>query len=519
MGMTERLEGPDLAAGVRADALTEGRPLLGHFAGTSVVLVRCRGVVRAVGGHCTHHGAPLSEGLVVGETIRCPWHHAAFDLRTGAVDRPPALAPLPTFVVVEEADRVRVVAHGVSSAPAQARSGIPGGRFVIVGAGAAGAAAAAALRAHGFAGSITMVDEQPSEPVDRPNLSKEYLAGRASSDWLPLFPAPEWAALRVDRRTDVVRRIDPAGRTIGLGSGITLAWDRLLLAPGARAIRLAIPSGSLSHVKTLRSLGDAEQIVAVADRAQHVAVVGSSFIGMEVAAALCARGLVVTVISPDRVPFERLLGMEAGAWIQARFEARGVRFRWGRRPQEITPTSVLLDDGTSLPADLVVVGIGVRPRIELAQRSGIPFGDGILVDRFLETGCAGIFAAGDVAEWPEGPGRQRVEHWVMAQRQGRTAAANMLGHREPYQAVPFFWSNFLDMGCDLTFVGRLPRHEPTRQLLRSEAGLTLLYRDAGELVAVATVGEDGASLLAEQALEGGGDAELRLALGIATVSR
>ena len=510
---------PDLAHGIPSARLEEGVPLLGRFEDRPVVVVRCQGVPRAVSAICPHQGAPLEQGQVTGCRLRCPWHHAVFDLESGEVERGPALDGLTVYRVIERDGVVRVEGlappRPAPSAPPRGK-GAPPERVCIVGAGAAGFSAAAALRQFGYDGEITMLDEQASEPVDRPSLSKEFLAGRLTAGQLALRDAEAFARLRIERHQGVVRRIDPVARTVGLGSGVTLSWDRLLLAPGSRAIRLAIPSGALPHVRTLRTVEDAEAIVALAAEGGPVAVVGSSFIGMETAAALRARGVEVTIISTDAVPFASWLGAELGGLIKSRFEARGVRFLAGRRPYEITPRDVQLDDGMRVPARMVVVGIGARPRLELAQRSGIPTGEGILVDAFLETQRPGIYAAGDVAERPAeaGSGRERTEHWVMAQRQGRTVAANILGAGERFTAVPFFWSNFLEMGCDLTFVGRAPAREPTTELVRSGEGATLLYREAGRLCGVATVGDDAASLPAELALEGAGEGALRAVLGI-----
>lgn len=496
---------PDLAAGVPADHVIEGRPLLGHFKGAPVILVKTDTGLHAVGGVCPHHGAPLAEGMVTGERIRCPWHHAEFELRDGAVTRPPALHPLTAYAVQRRGDLIRVTGRAPEATAERARPPVRPrpASVVVIGAGAAGASAADQLRDDGYDGPIVLIDPVDSEPTDRPNLSKDFLAGRAPPEWLTLRDEKYWRGREVSRRVDLVRRIDTGTRTVELGDGLTLAYDRLLLAPGARPSRLAIPSARQEHVHTLRTFEDARAIVEAAEHARHVAVVGSSFIGMETAAALRARGLEVTVISSDEVPFQRTLGQELGTRIRARFEAHGVRFELGRSVERIGLKEVFLQGGGRISAELVVVGIGVRPRLDLAEGAGIPCADGILVDEHLETAHAGVFAAGDAAEWTDGATgrRHRVEHWVMAQRQGKCAARNILGHREPFRAVPFFWTNFVGMDWDMTYVG-WPRDGGGPPVPRSAAtGPVVTFVEGGRIHAVVTVGDDRASLSAELAFE------------------
>lgn len=501
-----RSAGPDLAAGIPADTVIEGRPFLGHVKGAPVILVRTGPAFYAVGAVCPHHGAPLAEGMVTGERIRCPWHHAEFDLRSGAVTRPPALHPLTAYAVQRHRDQVRVTDRAAQpTATSSKRPVRPRPTSVIViGAGAAGASAVDQLRDDDYDGPITLIDAVASEPTDRPNLSKGFLAGQVPAEWLPLRDEKYWSAREVSRRLDAVRRIDTGARTVELGGGLTLSYDRLLLAPGSRPSRLAIPSARQEHVHVLRTFEDARAIVGAAERARKVAVIGSSFIGMEAAAALRARGLEVTVISPDQVPFQRTLGLELGARIRSRFEAHGVHFELGRTVDRIGLKEVFVHGGGRVPAELVVIGVGARPRIELAQRGGIPHADGILVDEYLETSHPGVFVAGDAAEWQEAATgrRRRVEHWVMAQRQGRCAARNILGHREPFTAVPFFWTNFVGMDWDMTYVGWPPAENGPPMPRGPATGPVVTFAEEGRIHAVVTVGDDRASLAAELAFEG-----------------
>src|SRR5690606_7326624 len=428
-GSTE-LHGPDLREGVALDELTEGRPLLGHADGEAVLLVRRGGEVHAIGATCTHWGGPLAEGLVVEDTIRCPWHHACFSLRTGEALGAPALNPVARWDV-EIRDGTVFDASKQEHAPLASRGRNVDGpeSVVILGAGAAGSAAAELLRREGYRGPVTLVDPDATAPYDRPNLSKDYLAGNAPEEWIPLRPEGFHQEHGIERIAERATAIDTAARTVTLADGRTLRYGALLLATGAEPVRLRLAGADLPHVHVLRSLDDCRAIIRSAESAQRAVVLGASFIGMEVAASLRARGLEVTVVAPEAVPFERALGPELGAAIRRLHESRGVAFRLGHIAAEITPDHVRLDDGETLAADLVVIGIGVRPRTALAQAAGLEVDDGVLVDAFLETSAPGVYAAGDIARWPDPRTgeRVRVEHWAVAQRQGQAAARNILG--------------------------------------------------------------------------------------------
>ncbi len=502
---SNELTGPDLANGIETASLSDSKPLLGHLRGEPVVVVRCEGSVYAVAAQCTHYSGPLDQGLVVGCMIHCPLHHAAFDLRTGEPIRPPALNPLPTYEVTEKGGRISFGEKRERDPLAPVGSPKTAGHpssIVIVGGGAAGSAASEMLRRQGYIGPITVVDLVASEPVDRPNLSKDFLAGTASEDWIPLRPDGFYRDHRIDRLNDEVLRIDRNAHAVSLKGGRTLAYDRLLLAPGASPIRLDIPGNDLSHVHTLRTFEDARAIAAGAQQAKHAVVIGSSFIGMEGAAALASRGITVHVVSMDAVPFERTLGAELGKAIQQRFEQHGVVFHLGRKPARITSTSVELDDGVSAPADLVIMGVGVRPRLALARDAGLEVGDGVVVDEFLASSDPKIFAAGDIAAWPDPHTGERIraEHWEVAEHQGQVAARNMLGQRQPFTAVPFFWSSFIGMDYTINYVGHgLKGDTATTPGGAGGEGVTE-FRSGDRIHAVVTVANDRASLLAEQVI-------------------
>ena len=502
-GATNELKGPDLRAGVALDELPEGEPFLGHADGEAVVLVRRGSDVAAVGGTCTHYGGPLSEGLVVGDTIRCPWHHACFSLGTGAALGAPALNPVPTWEVEVARGRVRLHARSLRDpvAPETTRSGSSDRIMAIVGAGAAGAAAAEQLRREGHTGRILLIDPDEAAPYDRPNLSKDFLAGSAPEEWIPLRPEGFYEEHAIERIVDRVDSVDAPAKTVRLGGGGSVSYGALLLATGATPVRLPVPGADLAHVRYLRSLDDCRAIIAAAGSARRALVIGASFIGMEAAAALRSRGLEVTVVGPEEVPFERTLGATLGQRIRRAHEEQGVELRLGRTVSAIEEDAVTLDDGTRCPADLVVVGIGVRPDTSLAESAGARVDDGVLVDACLETSVPGIFAAGDIARWPAPvpEGRARIEHWVVAQRMGQAAARSMLGRREPFRDVPFFWTRHFDVG--VAFSGYAGPWTSTEVDEGADGELSVRYLADGFVRATATVGRDLESLRFEAALE------------------
>jgi NADPH-dependent 2,4-dienoyl-CoA reductase/sulfur reductase-like enzyme len=364
--------------------------------------------------------------------------------------------------------------------------------IVIVGGGAAGFAAAEMLRRRGWQGRLTMLSEDADAPCDRPNLSKDYLAGTAPEGWLPLRPDAFYEDNRIDLQLrTVATQIDVAARCVTTGDGRAFPFDRLLLATGAEPVRLPISGADQAHVFTLRSLADSRAIIARAEGATSAVVLGSGFIGLEVAAALGTRGLAVHVVSLDARPLERVLGPELGDFIRRLHEDHGESFHMGDSIASIGPQSLVLSDGTELAADLVIIGAGVRPRLALAEEAGLAIDRGILVDEYLETSQSGIFAAGDVARWPGGAGgaTARVEHWVVAERQGQVAAENMLGARTPFRDVPFFWSAHHDVTI------RYAGHAQSWDAIEIDGDIgarncLVRYRKGGTTLAIASIGRD-----------------------------
>ena len=509
------LTGPDLTQGCDPAEIPEGGTLLGHAFGEAVLLVRHGGEVFAVAATCTHYGGPLAEGLVIDGEVRCPWHHACFDVRTGEAVGPPALGPLRRWAVERRGSRILVGQALAPSPPRSSRSEVES--VVIVGAGAAGNAAAEALRREGYAGPVTMIGSEPSVPVDRPNLSKDYLAGTASEDWIPLRNAEFYSAQHIELLLGSrAVGLDPRARRVQLSDGTMRNYGALLLATGADPVKLAIPGGDGPLVHYLRSFADSRAIIASAGDAKRALVVGASFIGLEVAAALRTRGLEVHVVAPEERPLERIMGAEIGDFVRSLHEEHGVVFHLGRTLVTVGDRTGTMDDGTSLPADLIVVGIGVRPSVALAEGAGLRLDRGVVVDEYLQTSAPGVYAAGDIARWPDPhTGKPiRVEHWAVAERQGQVAARNILGARESFRAVPFFWSQHYDV--PINYVGYAEgwdRLEVAGSI--AQRSCLVAYRVAGRISAVASIYRDQDSLRAEALLERGDQAGLEALLASA----
>lgn len=458
--------------------LAEGEMQEVEVAGTKLLLSNVGGQFYATSAFCTHYGAPLATGVLAGPKVICPWHHAVFDVTDGALDEPPALDALARFeTVVEEGDVFVVLPEGEDGQPrigdgvaphegcvtamttldtqADART------FVIVGGGAAGLAAAETLRQVGYQGRVVLVTDADELPIDRTKLSKGYLAG-APRDSLPLRSADFFERYGIEVRTGHrVTHLDAEAKEIhftneGDGARMPLAYDAALIATGGAPRRLGIPGADLDGVFLLRSTDDATQIVEAAEAGQSAIVVGTGFIGMEAAAALIGRGLSVTVVGIEAVPFERILGPDVGAVFQRLHEEKGVAFRMNASADAIAATAdglrLTLGDGTALDADFIVMGVGVTPATDFLQ--GLPMDDrgALVADAQLRIG-PDLYAAGDIASYPEARlgERVRIEHWRLAQQHGRIAARNMAGQAVPFEAVPYFWSG--QLGMNLRYLG------------------------------------------------------------------
>src|SRR6516225_2592153 len=500
----KKLDGPDFAQGVALADIAEGGMMLGHTAGDAVLLARRGQELFAIGAECTHYHGPLAEGVLVEDTVRCPWHHACLSLRTGEALRAPALSPVPCWRVelqngtVYVREKLEPTAGGARPTPRSAPEAI-----VIVGGGAAGEAAAEMLRHAGYSGPITMLSDDDAPPCDRPNLSKDYLAGNAPEEWIRLRPPEFYGQHKIELRLGTrAVAIYADAREVELADGSRHGYGALLLATGAEPVRLGIPGCDLPHIHYLRTLTDSRALIAKATTSRRAVVIGASFIGLEVAGSLSTRGLEVHVVAPEARPMETVLGPQVGDLVRRVHEEHGVIFHLGTTPTAFDGNGVTLQSGERLEADFVVVGIGVRPRTALAEQSGITVDRGVMVNEYLETSIPGIYAAGDIARWPDRltGERTRIEHWVVAERQGQTAARNMLGARERFNAVPFFWTQQHDLL--LNYVGHARQWDRLDIDGRLDAkDCTVTYRRGGRKLAVLTIGRDHDSLAAEIELE------------------
>jgi apoptosis-inducing factor 3 len=517
-GHDASLTGPDLTTGVKASDVPNEGLLLGHANGESVLLARSRGELFAVGATCSHYSGPLADGIVADGTIRCPWHHAAFDLGTGESLHAPALRDIACWKVDLRDGIARVgvkhqppddfslapdmATHRASGRPPVGRRSDWPDSVVILGGGAAGASAAETLRREGYDRPVSIIEGGPEAPYDRPNLSKDYLAGTAAEEWIPLRPESFYhehgIELVLGRRAVSV---DTDDRRVLLDDGSSRSFGALLIATGAVPVRLEFADAG-QPVHYLRTLADSRTIIEASRRATNAVVIGASFIGLEVAASLRARGLPVTVVAPEWQPMERVLGPEVGDFILSLHRDHGVDFRLGQTVAAVSDRRVTTSRHEQLRADLVVAGVGVRPDLQLAERANLATDGGILVDEYLETSVQGVFAAGDVARYPDRitGERIRVEHWVVAQRQGQTAARNILGARESFGAVPFFWSQHYDVA--IRYVGHAERWDEVTvdgDLAARDAAVR--YRRGGRALATATVGRDRVALQIEHEME------------------
>jgi apoptosis-inducing factor 3 len=452
----------DFDEGIELAVIPDGTMVGGCWRGKPVLLVNEGGQYRALAGTCTHMGAPLHEGILAGGEVRCPWHHARFSLETGDAVGAPAFAPLERYGTVVRDGRVFI--QKAEQKPAvHARAGSSTARVVIVGAGAAGFACAEWLERSRYDGSVTVLSEDSDAPYDRTACSKDYLSGSLSRQDSQFAPAQRWLSasegpvLRVGCK---VHAIDTQKKLVRLDAGQTVPFDVLVLALGADPRRPQWQGSDLANVHVLRTLRDADAVIAASDRAKRVTVVGASFIGLEVAASLRQRKLEVDVVTRDEVLLKKLMGADVGQMIRQVHEQKGVRFHFGRQVGRFDGQQVTLDDGTLIAADFVVAGLGVTPRTELARAAGLACasneaGAGVTVDASLQTSCRGIYAVGDIAHYPDPHSGEliRVEHWVHAQRQGQHVARVILNQASGYSDVPFFWSSHFDTG--LLYVGHV----------------------------------------------------------------
>lgn len=498
----DKTQGPDFSKGVTWKDIADGAMTPGHIGDEAALLVRQGDTAFFVGRHCTHYGAPLEKGCLAGDTVRCPWHHAAFNLHTGHAERGPGIGPIGTWEARIADGRVYAVGEKRDGVPSAAKGPAS---VTIVGTGAAGFAALATLRQLGYTAPIHVFGAEIGAGYDRTKLSKAFLAGDCGDDGLALGASPLDLETNTHRYggTRVVS-VDKTRKQLQLESGRSHDFDALILATGAVPKRIDVPGADFEHVRVLRSHHDAKAIVTRVKKDMNVVVIGASFIGMEVAASLRKRGANVTVVNKHAVPLAAVLGSELGRHIQATHEQHAVRFVNNADVSRITATHVELGAGKSLPADLVVLGTGVEPAVDLARSGGLDLNDGVLVDNDFRSSRADVYAIGDIARWPNpfAKGTMRIEHWAVATRMGQAVARAILAAARPSPALPFFWTAHFDVS--LRYVGHASHEDEIQihgRLADGRAAVT--YSQAKTIKALATIGCDPVSLACEKAMEAG----------------
>lgn len=500
MAVNASKRGPDFSKGVLIKTLEKEKSILGHVGDEAVLLAYCEGEYFAVGARCTHYGGPLHDGIIEGETVHCPWHHSCFSLRTGEATKAPALNPIATWETEVHDNRVFVTEKKITAI--HPRKGSEGKHIVIIGGGAAGTAAAVMLRGHGYLGKISLVNEEKELPYDRPTLSKEFLEGKAPEKWIPLYTAEFYKENKIDIELGVkAKNINSHRHEVLLSNGKTLIYDKCLIATGGFPTKPSIPGINKDHVYVLRSLLDCRRIIARTSWAFRVAIVGAGFVALETAAALRLRNLEVHVIAPDEMPLMKAVGVHVGSYLKKLHEKHGVKFHLGHEVKEIRDRSVLLDNGRSIDCDFVIIAVGINLNTSLAERAGCRVDDGICVNEYLETTAPDIYAAGDVARWPDPRCKKaiRVEHWEVAERQGQVAALNMMGKKIKFEEVPFFWTRQYDL--KIGFVGYSDCYDRMDVLGDLENNnFAVAYYEDQRIAALLTANRDQESLLVEQAL-------------------
>ncbi len=428
----------------------------------NALLCRINDEFFAVGASCTHYGAPLEEGVLKGDTIICPWHHACFNAKNGDLLEPPAMDALPVFELKIDGESIQInVPDEIESSrlPGMVKkdSSTDNRTFVILGAGASAYSAAQSMRENGFRGNIVMVTKENRKPYDRPNLSKDYLAGNSEPEWMPLRPDDFFEEYGIEiRQTVSIRGVDFQKKQVSFDNNENLKYDKLLIATGGIPNQLNVKGSDLENIFYLRSFDDADRIIASLKDSKNAVVIGAGFIAMETAHSLTERKINVTVIAPVKVPFERNFGKEIGGLFRKEHEKNGVVFKLESKVKEFKGAekvqSVLLESGEEVKTDLVIVGIGVRPATGFLNGAELMDDKSLKTDAFLKV-RENVYASGDIASFPDfrTGNHIRIEHWRLAEQLGRTAGANMAGKEIRFSGVPFFWTQ--QSGMNLRYVG------------------------------------------------------------------
>lgn len=428
-----------------------------------VLLTNVGGEVFAVESKCSHFGLPLENAALHGHSLRCPFHHACFDVRNGKQLEAPGMDGIATFAVeVREGEIYLAAEPDPAFAPAlseasraRAEEGQSHYPYVIVGGGIAAANAVYGIREYDREKPIALLTREDLPPYDRTHVSKALMGGgKEEAKDLVLHTEEFYQKMGVTLlEKTTVERINLEHKTIATDS-ISLTYDKVLLATGGTPRTL--PGAEGHNVYTVRNAHDGHALREMVEEGTKVIIVGGSFIGLETAMSLGKKGADITIVAPEELPLARVFGTEVGAYVKQLHEDAGVKFRLGRTTSKFYDekglvNTVELDNGEQLPADIVVIGIGVKPATSFVEGLALDKDGGIEVDNHLAVNAEGVWAAGDIARYPDREGSLRIEHWKVAAQQGRVAGRNMAGAEEPYTMLPFFWSN--QQGVNFRYAG------------------------------------------------------------------
>ncbi|CZT41532.1 probable rhodocoxin reductase [Rhynchosporium secalis] len=476
-----------------------------------VLLCNVGGKVSAIGSKCTHYGAPLIKGVLTGDgRITCPWHGACFKASNGDIENAPAIDALPSFKISEKNGSVYITGEqqaikGSRRKPNVKISASPSAdKVIIVGGGSGALGTLEALRENGYRGSITMIGSEGQTPYDRTKLSKALIDDHSK---IALRDEAWFKEGSVDLVSDEVTGVDFSGKKVSTKKGSSYSYTKLVLATGGSPKSLPLPGfKELSNIFLLRTISHVKEInSAIGDKNKKIVIIGSSFIGMEVANAV-SKSNDVTVVGMEKAPLERIMGEEVGKIFQKSLEKNGVKFQMSAGVEKAIPSEsdsskvggIVLKDGTTLPADLVILGTGVSPATTFLDKQQVELQkDGSLKtdEHFAVSGLKDVYAIGDIATYPyHGPGGDgaltRIEHWNVAQNAGRSVAANIIDPSAPAKAfIPIFWSA---LGSQLRYCGNTPNgwDDLILQGTPEEAKFVAFYTKGETVVAVGTMGID-----------------------------
>ncbi|XP_027050608.1 apoptosis-inducing factor 3-like [Pocillopora damicornis] len=497
------------------DCLQDGTMRTIDIGEGKALLVRENGEYSAVGHKCTHYGAPLSTGHLSNGRVRCPWHGACFNVKTGDIEDFPGLDSLPKFEVVIKNDNVIIRAHPEQftshkrvKTMVKEDTSCDKRVFVIIGGGGAAMKAAETLREEGFRGRVIMITKEAHLPYDRPILSKK-LAATADSLKLRSMEFLKDHDIELMTKTEATA-LDNNQKTVTLSNGTVLNYDSVLIATGGKPRSLSIPGSDLENIFLLRSPEDANQIASFVP-GKNVVIIGTSFIGMELASNFADKAASVTCVGRSSIPFANVLGEKIGAMLKKTHESKGVKFITDAAASSFKGdrgklTAVCFNNGTEVPADICIQGVGVSPSTDFLKKSSVPQtsrGD-VIVDKYMKA-CEGVFAAGDIAHFPLKMldwEKVTIGHWQISHKHGLTAARNMLGGNEEIDTIPFFWTS--QYGKSIRYCGHA--HSFDDVLIDGsvdEQKFTAYFAKGDKILAVATMGPgNAAAKAADEMFEG-----------------